>query len=156
MFIIGPDKKLKLSILYPATTGRNFEWVRRNLLSNNINRVDCSCLTCLGWKLWQVIFFCSVFVMTNGWFREYPYPIMDGMNILTPPCLWKFQNTLPPCAPNSKSINPSSTLEFWIFSDPLEFLFDCLKVLTNRKLALFPPFKKMRQLKFVINVYSTL
>lgn len=73
-----------------------------------------------------------------------------------PPCLWKFQNTLPPCAPNSKSINPSSTLEFWIFSDPLEFLFDCLKVLTNRKLALFPPFKKMRQLKFVINVYSTL
>ena len=27
VFIIGPDKKLKLSMLYPATTGRNFEWV---------------------------------------------------------------------------------------------------------------------------------
>ncbi|KAH9360236.1 hypothetical protein HPB48_009407 [Haemaphysalis longicornis] len=25
VFIIGPDKKMKLSMLYPATTGRNFE-----------------------------------------------------------------------------------------------------------------------------------
>lgn len=26
VFVIGEDKKLKLSMLYPATTGRNFEY----------------------------------------------------------------------------------------------------------------------------------
>ncbi|MRC57037.1 redoxin domain-containing protein, partial [Bacillus thuringiensis] len=29
VFIVGPDKRLKLSILYPATTGRNFNEILR-------------------------------------------------------------------------------------------------------------------------------
>lgn len=29
VFIIGPDKKLKLELLYPASTGRNFDEIIR-------------------------------------------------------------------------------------------------------------------------------
>jgi len=34
VFVVGPNKRLKLSILYPATTGRNFESVEYNTFLN--------------------------------------------------------------------------------------------------------------------------
>ena len=73
--------------------------------------------------------------------RKYPYPTTGGMSILIPPCPWKFQNAHPPLALRiPKSLTPPpSPPEFSIFvSDPLEFLFDCPKLVMNRKLVLFP------------------
>ena len=35
---------------------------------------------------------------TLGNSRKYPYPTTDGFHVLTPPCLRKFQNALPPQA----------------------------------------------------------
>lgn len=49
VFIIGPDKKMKLSMLYPATTGRNFDEVLRatdSLLVTETRKVA----TPAGWK----------------------------------------------------------------------------------------------------------
>ena len=60
-----------------------------------------------------------------------------------------------------KALLPSGILDF--FSDPMEFLFVCLKLLMDKKFVLFPSSKKIlltifghvnKQLKFVI--YSTL
>ena len=36
--------------------------------------------------------------MLLGNSRKYPYPTTDGFHVLTPPCLRKFQNALPPHA----------------------------------------------------------
>lgn len=35
VFIVDPNKKMRLSILYPATTGRNFEYVVFIIYSNS-------------------------------------------------------------------------------------------------------------------------
>nr|UYO79716.1 peroxiredoxin 6 [Portunus pelagicus] len=48
VFIVGPDKKLKLSILYPATTGRNFNEILRVIDSLQLTS-DKKVATPSGW-----------------------------------------------------------------------------------------------------------
>jgi len=52
VFIIGPDKKLKLSILYPATTGRNLTEILRVIDSLQLTANKKVC-TPVNWEMGQ-------------------------------------------------------------------------------------------------------
>jgi thioredoxin-dependent peroxiredoxin len=49
VFVIGPDKKVKLELTYPASTGRNFEEILRVLDSLQLT-AKYSVATPVNWK----------------------------------------------------------------------------------------------------------
>lgn len=78
LFVIGPDKKLKLSITYPASTGRNFLEVLRVIDSLQLAAVH-SVATPADWKQGEDVIV-SLAVSTEDAEKKFP----KGLRIVKP------------------------------------------------------------------------
>ena len=78
LFIIGPDKKLKLSITYPASTGRNFHEVLRVIDSLQLT-ANYSVATPADWKAGEDVIVVPA-VSTEDAIKKFP----KGVKIVKP------------------------------------------------------------------------
>jgi alkyl hydroperoxide reductase subunit AhpC len=79
VFLIGPDKKIKAMLIYPMSSGRNFDEILRLLDSNQLTALH-KVATPVNWKLGEdVIIAPSVSddeareKYPNGWESPKPY-----------------------------------------------------------------------------------
>ena len=78
LFIIGPDKKLKLSITYPASTGRNFVEILRVIDSLQLT-ANYSVATPVDWKHGEDVIVVPA-VSTEDALKKFP----KGLRIVKP------------------------------------------------------------------------
>ena len=78
LFIIGPDKKIKLMIVYPASTGRNFVEVLRVIDSLQLT-ADYSVATPADWKEGEDVIVVPA-VSTEDAIRKFP----KGVKVIKP------------------------------------------------------------------------
>ena len=79
VFVIGPDKKIKLSITYPASTGRNFDEILRTIDSLQLTAVH-SVATPVNWRHGEEVIIVPAVSdeeakekFPDGWRAEKPY-----------------------------------------------------------------------------------
>lgn len=78
LFIIGPDKKVKLMIIYPASTGRNFHEVLRVIDSLQLT-ANHSVATPADWKEGEDVIVVPA-VSTEDAMKKFP----KGLNVVKP------------------------------------------------------------------------
>ena len=97
VFVVGPDRRLKLSILYPSSTGRNF------------TEVSMPCMLCMMCTLWMLCMMCTVGMLCRlcywlcGWVAAlHPLPARNRAQCVCRPA------SVPGCFPNPPILSPAS------------------------------------------------